>query len=349
MPEQTGFLLICATGLFIFDKSNVNGYGVCINRYHEYDSHRFSEKLETLGLDLDGCVARFVSKDTIVLVLANGHIWSIKIHPTPRGIPIAISPQKAQGPKTTWTRINTQCAIVTSIASNAQYCFIGAAGNHHLFKLSLSAQQVESFDDDLYRIDTTPNPISPDQESIDLVDTMQSFAPIRSLTSVADREFNQTNIMLAAATGTWHESRITFFHDQLPVTIQHRLGHRLSQVLFTVNPLHCYYAKDDKSFHLSISDKITKVEENPLSLDFNATWITNADYRVALVHPTLHVYDTQFTLLYTLTLPQNMHHIHQFTLQGPYLISKDNNVHHLIHLPSQSISCLLYTSPSPRD
>eukprot|EP00834_Sanchytrium_tribonematis_P003888 NODE_168_length_14557_cov_0.729008.p2 type:complete len:672 gc:universal NODE_168_length_14557_cov_0.729008:10904-12919(+) len=318
IPGQTGFIFFCATGFFIFDRSSPSGYGICFNAYHQFDSTRYNEKLESMGLNLDGCNAKFLTNEIFLLILQNGDVWSVKLHSTARSSAPLIDfkdgkPESAVGSRLLMKRIMT-ISILNDISVSSTHCFLACCGVSKLLNLNFSAPTPvlldEIDDDDLYKVDTVKaaplvDSNQPREESIELADSLNSFAPIRCLTtSTLESDSFEGKLILAAATGSFSESRVTFFRQSLPWILKQSYGAKVTKSITYYNgsEIISLYQRELKQYVVEIGEKVVRTEGNPFNIDFkNLGFLQSSKLNLAFNAKTFTIYDKSMELKFSHT------------------------------------------------
>ena len=327
IPGQTGFVYFCASGFFIFDKTSTNGFGVGVSAYSSLETNKYIDKLDLLGMSLDGCQAQFISNDVFLLILQNGEVWTVKILPSTRLIKgrvdlVANSPISANGIRVIFNKIsNTTMSIVKDICISVPHCFVGCCGHSKLLDLKLEAPEPmvleDIADDDLYQtapIIKAPAVITPSasgsniaaDKDITVLDTLQSFAPIRHIATNNNTDANK--LMLVAATGSYNESCITIFQQTLPWHIIHTIGTRLLKVIPVVINMHPAFQiqKDNKVYLQQLSPSV-RTSGNPHQFDLKFLFYFQSPLFSVSITPTSFI-------IHDLSLYKQLTHTHNIQI-----------------------------------
>ena len=301
IPNQTGFIYICASGFFIFDKPNINGFGIGVSTYSVLESSKYIDKFELLAMTLDGCQAHFISIDTFILILQNGECWTVKLHSSPR----MVSPRVdftdslatgAQGSRVTMKKMFS-VSILKDIAVSGPLCFLGCCGHSKLLDLKLAAPEPivleDIADDDLYKMDIVQPKVVVEKNGgeIEIVDSLHSFAPIRHMAT--NNPINDASkVVFMAATGTNEESTITFFQQTLPWQVIHSFGNKISKhYSFTIGGVvYCQYQKDNKQILVELSDKLIKTQGNPYKIELKSLFFLSTTTYHVLVNSSVFIF-----------------------------------------------------------
>eukprot|EP00835_Amoeboradix_gromovi_P002850 NODE_171_length_16024_cov_0.172559.p1 type:complete len:936 gc:universal NODE_171_length_16024_cov_0.172559:441-3248(+) len=317
IPGQTGFVYFCSSGFFIYDKQSINGFGVGVSAYSSLESMKYIDKLDLLGMNLDGCTAQFITNDSFIMALQNGHVWTVKIYPNTRQVSTRVEiqdslPVSAFGIRVHMRKILT-VSILNGIAISSPYCFLGCCGHSKLLDLKSSAAELivleDIADDDLYKTEPLPKTeiTASDVKSgdIEILDELKSFAPMRHIATSNLDLYSDKKMMLIAATGTFDESCITFFQQALPWQVIHTFGSKLLKYFpFYYNGhVHCQYQKDNRQYLVELKQQVIKTSGNPFKLDLKFNFHSSPLFHL-LVNPTSFV-------IYDLLLESKFTHVHE--------------------------------------